>query len=258
MLTRSEAEALFLQNLRWIERVAAALCRRHGIDGAEADDVVAWVRMMVIEDDYAVLRRFRGESAVTTYLTVAISLLFREHRIRERGRWRPSAAAQRLGYAAVRLETLVRRDGYRLEEAARVLRSAGTTDLSDRELAVLLAALPARAPLRPVEVGSEALAGAPAPGAADPAEAAEADAERGAAEEALARALDALPAADRVVVRLRYWEGLSVADVARGLGVPQKPLYRTLERALRQMRDELERAGVSRETVRAVLGGGEP
>jgi RNA polymerase sigma factor for flagellar operon FliA len=255
MRTRSEAEALFLENLRWIERVAAALCRRHGIDGAEAEDAVAWVRMMVIEDDYAVLRRFRGDSAVTTYLTVAISLLFREHRIRERGRWRPSAAAQRLGYTAVRLETMVRRDGYRLEEAARVLRSAGTTDLSDRELAVLLAALPARAPLRPVEVGADPLAAALAPGG-DPAEEAEAESERGRAEEALARALDGLPAADRVVVRLRYWEGLSVAEVARVMGVPQKPLYRTLERALGRMRAELERAGVSRELVRAVLGGG--
>lgn len=258
MLTRNQAEALFLENLGWIERVAASLCRRHGIAGDEAEDVVAWVRTLVMEDDYVVLRKFRGESTVTTYLTVAVSLLFREHRIRERGRWRPSAAAQRLGHAAVRLETLVLRDGYRLDEAGAVLRSAGTTDLSDRELSALLAGLPPRGPLRPVEVGAEALAAEHAPGAGDPAEKAEAEAERAAAEQALARALEGLPAADRVVVRLRYWEGLSVADVARGLGVPQKPLYRTLERALKRLRAELQRAGVSRERVVALLGGGDP
>lgn len=258
MLTRSQAEALFLENLGFIERVTGALCRRHGIEGDEAEDVVAWVRLLVMEDDYAVLRKFRGESTVTTYLTMVLSLSFREHRIRERGRWRPSAAAQRLGHTAVRLETLVHRDGYRLEDAANVMRSAGTTDLSDRELATLLAALPRRAPLRPVQVDAQALEVAHAPGADDPAEAAEADAERTAAEEALDRALGGLPASDRVVVHLRYWEGLSVADVARGLGVPQKPLYRTLERALRRMRTELESAGVSRTLVRALLGGGDP
>lgn len=257
MLTRSEAEALFLENLGRIDRIAGALCWRHGIEGAEAEDVAAWVRLLLMEDDYAVLRKFRGESTITTYLTMAVSLLFREHRIRERGRWRPSAAAQRLGHAAVRLETLVQRDGYRLEDAAKVMRSAGTTDLSDRALAELLAALPRRAPLRPVQVGADALEAAADPGASDPAEAAEADAERRATEQALERALEGLPAADRVVVRMRYWEGLSVADVARGLGVPQKPLYRTLERALRRLRTELEGAGVSRGLVRALLGGGE-
>jgi RNA polymerase sigma factor (sigma-70 family) len=258
MLTRREAEVLFLENLGWIERVTAALCRRHGIDGDEAEDVVAWVRMLVMEDDYAVLRKFRGESTVTTYLTVAVSLLFREHRIRERGRWRPSAAAQRLGHAAVRLETMVYRDGYRLDDAAKVLRSAGATRLSDRELAELLAALPRRAPLRPVQVDGEALDRAPAGGADDPVEAAQADADRSMTEEALERALEALPDEDRVAVRMRYWEGLSVADVARGLGVPQRPLYRTLERALRRLRTELEGSGVSRGLVRALLGGDDP
>jgi RNA polymerase sigma factor for flagellar operon FliA len=258
MPTRSEAEALFLENLGWIDRVAASLCRRHGIEGADAEDVVASVRMMVMKDDYAILRKFRGESAVTTYLTMAVALLFREHRIRERGRWRPSAAAQRMGHAAVRLETMVERDGYTLHEAARVLRSAGTTDLSDLELSALLASLPRRAPLRPVQVGGQALADAHAPGAADPAEEAEAAAERGVAEAALDRALEGLPAGDRVAVRLRYWDGLSVADVARGLGVPQKPLYRTLERVLRRLRAELEGAGVSAERMRSLLGGDDP
>lgn len=258
MLTRSEAENLFLQHLGWIDRIAGSLCRRHGLEGDEAQDVVAWVRMVVMEDDYALLRRFRGESSVTTYLTVAVSLLFREHRIRERGRWRPSAAAHRMGPAVVRLETMVRRDGYPLDEAARVLRSAGTTALSDRELSAVLEKLPRRAPLRPVRTDAGALDSLPAPGAANPAEAAETEAEREAAEAALARALEGLSAQDQVVVRLRFWEGLSVADVARGLGLPQKPLYRTLERALRRLRTELERAGFSAERARALLGGDEP
>jgi DNA-directed RNA polymerase specialized sigma24 family protein len=44
-----------------------------------------------------------------------------------------------------------------------------------------------------------------------------------------------------------------VADIARRLDVPQKPLYRRLERALRTLRTALERAGVPVERVRAAL-----
>jgi RNA polymerase sigma factor for flagellar operon FliA len=70
---------------------------------------------------------------------------------------------------------------------------------------------------------------------------------------AVERALHQLPAEDQVMLRLRFWEGLSVADVARGLGVPQKPLYRRIERVLGQMRNLLEQSGLSAENVRAAL-----
>jgi DNA-directed RNA polymerase specialized sigma24 family protein len=52
---------------------------------------------------------------------------------------------------------------------------------------------------------------------------------------------------------MRYWEGTSVADIARALGLPQKPLYRRLERALAALRAALEAAGVSRHRTAACL-----
>lgn len=255
MTNRDDVEALFLANLGWIDRAVAALCRRQGLAGDDADDFASWARLRLIEDDYALLRKFRGESAVTTYLTVVLATLLREHRTRTLGRWRPSAAARRGGALAVRLERMVRREGYRLAEAGERLRTAGETTLPDRELARLLGGLPVRPPPRPVQAGPEALEAAPAPGGADEAaEGADAAAARQAAEAALERAMEGLPDEARLVLRLRYWEGLSVADVARGLGVAQKPLYRRIERALGRLRRALEAAGVSREQVRGLLG----
>lgn len=255
MPDRQTLEALFLENLAWIERAAASVCRRHGLSGDEAEDFASWAKMKMMEDDYAAFRKFRGESAITTYLTVVVAMLFRDYRVARRGRWRPSAAARRHGPVAVRLETLVHRDGYRLEQAAEMLRTAGETELSDRELAALLAELPPRAPMRPVEVGAEPLASAPGPARADERvleeEAAE---ERRAADEALTRALGRLPPEDRLILRMRFWEEMSVADVARGLDLPQKPLYRRIDRALAELRKHLEAAGISRERVRALLG----
>jgi RNA polymerase sigma factor for flagellar operon FliA len=254
MTDRTPAERLLLDHLPWIERACASLARRHGLAGDEADDFLSWARMRLLEDDCAILRKFRGECAVTTYLTVVLSTLFRNYRVREWGKWRPSAAARREGPLAVRLEALVKRDGYALEEAGERLRTAGATTLSDRELAALLARLPEHAPPRPVVADEAALAAAPAPGSADATVLrGEADARRAAGEAAVRGVVERLAPRDQVVFRMRFWEGLSVAQIARGLGVPQKGLYRRIERALARMKRDLERGGVSRESVRELL-----
>ena len=248
---RDECEAAFLANLDWIRQAMGALCRRYGMSGADAEDFASWATVRLVADDYAVLRQFRGESSLRTYLVVVVAMLHREYRSRSWGRWRPSAAAQRGGRVAVRLETLVHRDGYALSQAILRLRTAGETSLSDRQLAALFATLPRRAPGQQAETPLDLVAGVPDPRAADDELSAEEQgARRRAIEDALRRALDALPAEDRAIVRMRYWEGASVADVARALDLPQKPLYRRLERALLALRRALERAGVSRhETV---------
>lgn len=255
MPTRQDLEALFLRHLTWIDRIVASLCRRNSLAGADAEDFASWTRMKLVEDDYAVLGKFRGESALTTYLTVVISMLYREYRVSRWGRWRPSAAARRHGPLAVRLETLVHRDGYRLEQAAELLQTSGEAQASQGELARLLAQFPHRDALRPVEVGADLLEETPAPAAADDlAVRRETAAQRERLDRALAHAMEQLPAEDRVILRMRYWEGLSVADVARGLDLPQKPLYRRIDRALAQLRAELTAAGISREEVGSLIG----
>jgi RNA polymerase sigma factor (sigma-70 family) len=254
MPDRSELEALLTKNLGWVDRVAASVCRRHGLDPDESDEFAGWARMKLVEDDYAVLRKFRGESAITTYLTVVVTMLFRDYRVSRWGRWRPSAAAKRHGDLAVRLETLVYRDGCRMDQAGDMLRTAGHTDLPDRELMRLLATLPPRTGTRPMPVGDEPLESLPSAQSADEAVVAEeADGERRAAEDALRRALDTLPAEDRVIVRMRVCEGVSVADISRTLHLEQKPLYRRLERIYGRLREQMEGAGITREDVRRML-----
>jgi RNA polymerase sigma factor (sigma-70 family) len=254
MMGRQECEAAIVAHHGWIRQAAAALCRRYGMSGTEGEDFASWATLRLIDDDYAVLRKFRGESALRTYLVVVVAMLHREYRSRTWGRWRPSAAARRAGAIAVRLETLVHRDGYPLPQAIQQVRTAGETALSERQLAALFATLPRRAAARPAEALLDALADVPDPAGADDAvTASEHDATRLALGKALRAALDALPAEDRLIVQMRYWEGSSVADIARALGLAQKPLYRRLERALATLRRSLEAAGVSRHETSACL-----
>lgn len=255
MPDRAAAEALFLKHLDWIDKVASMACANHGVWGDDADDFTGWVRMKLIEDDYAVLRRFRGDAEPKTYLASVVVRHFFTWFRAERGRWRPSAAAERLGAPAVDVEKMVVRDGYSVAQAGERLRTAGRTALSDVELARLLAKLPTRAPLRPEvrepETGIDGTAG---DSRAD-AELVAAEAERRRAQliEALGVALEQLEPEEQLIVQLHFGQGFTLAAVARTLGLEQKPLYRRAERLRVRLRALLESAGLAGDDVRGLL-----
>jgi RNA polymerase sigma factor for flagellar operon FliA len=253
---RAASEALFLEHLPRIEKTIGLLGRRHGFRDAEGADLASWVKLRLIEDDYAVFQKFRGESSITTYLTVVIATLIQDYKVQKWGRWRPSAAALRKGKVGVRLEALVYRHGYQLSQAAELLRSCGDTTMSDRELAALLSELPRRGPPRPREVGDEALDARATSASADELVEHEADVEeRRTVEGALRTALEQMAPEDQCILTMRFWQDTSVADIARALNVPQKPLYRRLERAFVHLRRELVRQGISSERARMLIGG---
>jgi RNA polymerase sigma factor for flagellar operon FliA len=250
MSDQARFESTFVQHLALIDRIAAAMARRQGLSGDEAADMSSWIKLKLVENDYAAFRKFRGESSIGTYLTVVIAMLARDYRVQRWGRWRPSAAARRKGAIAIRLESLIHRQGYHLRQAAELLRTAGETQLSDRELAAMAAQLPVREPLRPVEVGAEPLASVATLRSADAGietESRQQEADR--ARRTLDRIMSELPVEDRLILRMHFWEGMSVADIARGLQLEQKPLYRRLERLLAALRQRLTQAGLTRELI---------
>jgi RNA polymerase sigma factor for flagellar operon FliA len=248
--SRVELEQLFLAELPRIDRVLARLCRQFGLFGDDADDFSSWARERLIENDYAVLAKFRGESSLSTYLTVVLARCLREYRIAKFGRWRPSAAARRRGIIAVHLEALVHRDGLALSQAGEMLRTAALTQASDKELGDLLMALPRRYRAR-TEIHLDARV-EPVDSASADYTVLESELEHDLAQtgDAIRNALDHLEPEDRVVVQMRFWEGLSVADIARALRLDQKPLYRRLERSLRELRARLESSGIDRTRLR--------
>ena len=259
MQDREQLEALFLANLSLIDRIIGAIANRHDLRGDDAAELSSWIRLRLVESDYAVFRKFRGESSIGTYLTVAITMMFRDYRVQQRGRWRPSAAARRRGPLAMRLESLLNRRRHTLREAAEVLRSEGATALSERELASIARELPERLPLRPVKVSEDnALGHATADRADEAIESENEERERRESKRALDEALLRLSSEDQIILRLRFWEGSSIADIARALSLAQKPLYRRLERALADLRKTLEEQGMSRERLRSLLEGIEP
>jgi DNA-directed RNA polymerase specialized sigma24 family protein len=256
MPARHDYEALFIDHLPFIERTIAAVTRVLALKGDDAEEYASWAKERLWDDDYLLLRKWREDSKLTTYLGVVLTNLGREFRVRRWGRWRPSAAALRLGHLGVRLETLVHRDGMRVEEAAELLRTRRETDKSDGEIKKIVAALPPRARSRRTEDAEIAAETIPADDQADAfTTTREALEERDTVYRTLRDAVGALTPEERVVITMHYFGGRSLADVARAVDVPQKPLYRLRDGALRRLRAQLAASGVTWEHVQGFFDG---
>jgi RNA polymerase sigma factor (sigma-70 family) len=248
------AEERFLEALEEIERAARFVARRAGLDAADADDLSATVKLRLIEDDYAILRRFGGRCSLATYVASIAHRICADEWAHVHGRWRPSAEARRLGQTAVVLEGLLRRDGRTLDEAVVLAQRVdpGLTRTAAVELTARLPERAARATLVPIESGHDR----PAGGAS--ADERVVDAENAAASDAASRAvretLTRMTAEDRIVLRMRFDEGLRVADIARMLACDQKQLYRRIDALIRTLREALLRAGIDAVTAHALIG----
>lgn len=232
-------EQLFLTNLPTIESLVQMVARQQRMSWPEAEEFASIVRLRLIENDYAIIRKFRGGSSLRTYLTVVIARQALDYRDACWGRWRPSRAARRLGRTAVTLEKLMVRDGLTLDEAWRTLPDAPVAPDAGR-LRAFAAGLQPR--LRRHYVSIDDLEEYCA-GAIDP----EVDGvmrdHRVSA--ALAGALRTLPPADSRLLRLRFDEGLSISSIARLEGLDQASLYRRVATLLRRLRRDLEARGIA-------------
>jgi RNA polymerase sigma factor (sigma-70 family) len=261
MTQPDEYETLFREQLPLIEKLLAAIVRRLGLRGDDADDYMSWARVRLWEHDYAILRKWRRECLLSTYLTIVLTNLGHDFLVQRNGRWRASAAAQRLGRVAILLERLLYRYHMPLAEAGEWLRTSGEATLSDRELSVLRDQLPDHATTwRATRADSPADA-VPPDTLPDDATAdarllaAETDSVRRAALRTLAAAIARLSPREQVVIRMFFLEGQTIADVSRALRVAQKPLYRIKDGALRSLQRYLKEAGMTAEVLRELLDG---
>jgi RNA polymerase sigma factor (sigma-70 family) len=243
---------LYSEHADTIESVLAYTRRAQRLSADDGDEFSSWARLKLLEGDDAILRKFQGNSSIKTFLVTVVQRLFLDWRIKEWGKWRPTADARRLGPVAIELEKLVLRDQIEFDQAADTLVAKGTA-LSRDECDRVWAGLPRR-PARQ-RTGEQELDNLPASlPAGDPVAAGENRASAQRASSALAEALPDLTPQEQLIIRLRYQDGFTVARIAQLIGEEQKPLYRRIEQILGRLRSTLVSAGVTAEEVRDLLG----
>jgi RNA polymerase sigma factor for flagellar operon FliA len=250
-LAAGNPKELFLENLGTIDEIVTFVANRHRLTQDEREELAAGVRLKLVDDDYAVLRKFAGRSSLKTYLAAVITRYLLDLRNERLGRWRPSVEARRRGPVAVLLERMMSRDGLTFEEAMESLRTNhGVRD--SRQALEAMCPLTVRPPRR--FVGEEHLDAATT---ADPETAAIArldrDAVKDEVETALRGVLSRRNPQERLILKLRFEDGFRIVKIATLLGLDQKSLYRQLDRIVAELRTSLEADGVDRAIVTAFL-----
>jgi RNA polymerase sigma factor (sigma-70 family) len=248
------AEELFLANVPTIDRIAAFICRRHHV-ADDAEEFAAQVKLDLIERNYEIVRKFEGRATFSTYLTTVMHRLFYQDRVREWGKWRPSAEAKRLGDGAIALEKLLTRDGFTFGEAVRKMTADGERSVA--ELEAIHLRLPPRQS-RPMLVSEDSVSDvASSVSAEDSLESHDREQSARAAVRVLDEVIATFDPEDRLILQLRFWHARRVADIATDLHLDQKKTYKRIDKLLARLRGALERAGLSRSIIEDVVTHGD-
>jgi RNA polymerase sigma factor (sigma-70 family) len=244
----------FVELLPVIDAVIRHVSSRARLSGDERAEFSSIVLLKLIENDYAVLRAFRRNSSVTTYLTAVVRRCLLDVRIKEWGKWRPTRVARRLGPLATTLERLVTRDNLPMQQVVPALKHHPAFKASSSEVWRLHEALPPRGPRRKqVELPSNLEVHDP--------HRADALIDAGHLEQqaarvriALTRVIASLPADDRRLLRLRFQDDLRIARIASMTGETPSSLYRRLSTLLTTVRVRLMEHRLTATDIRPLIG----
>ena len=243
---------LFETRYLCVGEILGYIARRHRLASEDREDFASFAMFKLVENDYARIRKFRGESQFNTYLTVVLQRLFLDYRTQKWGKWRPSTAAQRLGTVAMRLETLLYRDGFEFHEAREILLTSMECDRTEEELWELAGKLPRRE--RFFCVDEEVLARLGTTRSVDDYDRHEAASLLGDLESQLKDATEDLSSEDRLLLKMRFDQGLSVPEIAMVVNLKPKTIYARITRLLKRIRCRLEQSGVRWETLESLVG----
>jgi RNA polymerase sigma factor (sigma-70 family) len=215
-----------------LDTVIRAVARRRRLAGSDLQDFAQIVHLKLLERRYDAFSTFRGDSSLRTYLTVVVTRILLDWRNARYGKWRPSAAAARLGPVGIGLERLTARDGHTMDEAVEILRQA--TGVERAELRNVAERLPRRITRR--EVPPEQAPLALSEPFRDPIAAREHLEQAHQVRRALRRAYLTLPPDDQRLLTLRYQRAMTVRQIGKHLEIDPKALYRRFDRLASKLR----------------------
>jgi RNA polymerase sigma factor for flagellar operon FliA len=237
-------EHLFKDRLDKIQAVIKRVCRRHHASDDEEDEFRSLAYIKLIEDDYRVLREYKGRSTIEGYLNVVLEREFLDFRIDKWGKFRPSREAERMGPVAVLLEKLLVRERLTFDEACEVLKTNHKVTETREALWEMYGRLPVRLDRRPESEQVLAYVRDSGPLPDEAYEESQYDKQRARAYDALARGIQTLEMDDQLIVQLMFYDGWKQVEIARFLRENEKRFYRRVEAILEKLKRFLQLEGV--------------
>jgi hypothetical protein len=225
-----------------VARLVQDIARHYHLAAHEITEFSTLVEHTLERNDYELLRAFDRRSAWETYISTVVTRLFFEFQLELWGQWRPSAASQVLGPAAMLLEELVLRDHLPLADAIDLMRTTHRVDLSPHRIELLARELhlPGHRDLHEPSTASGAIAEAEL-------------AHEPAIRVALSDAIALLSPEDRLLLAMRYVDRQPITRIAKILRAAPRPLQRQIEQAKEVLRSSLLTQQIAIQDVDALL-----
>ncbi len=238
-----------------VSAVIGQTAKRYHLSADDREELRSYVFLKLIEDDGRRLKRFRGESSFRTYLVVVIKRLYIDLRIRQRGRWRPSATAQQGGAVLEKVEQLIYRDGYSAGEAYEYLTTNLSLDIGRDAFDGILGQL-RRQPSPTFETGQDLDAVSDNRYRADASlDASEKEQHAVLLERAWDAFAETLTGDDRLIWALHFDDHVKSARIAQVLRCPVENVYTRVDRLKQRARRHFENAGITPALLRSGSGG---
>lgn len=243
---------------QWIhaaDGAARMTARRRRLAPDDLDDLRSELWLKILRDDQKMLRKFAGRGSLRAFLNTVADRCLLDRRINTLGKWRPSQTARRIGPVGVALDRLTRRDGFSMDQAIHTLSNNTALRMGDiRAASRVLEASHSRPSRRTVPLDDAVELPSRTPSAESTLETARTLQQSVRVRATLIRCLENLSLDDRRLLRRRFAEGVSVADIARADGGDQKALYRQLQGVLTRLRVQVEQSGVTADEALGLLG----
>jgi RNA polymerase sigma factor for flagellar operon FliA len=248
-----DAAEYYADHVKQINEAISIICRKHAMQDDEEKDFAQQVHLQLIENDYRILRSYKGNSSLKTYLHTVISRIFIDQ---VRVKWHPSAEAKRMGEPVVALEKLIYRDQYTLHEACQILAAIPSTAIDENAAHDMLGRLHFKTPrLNILDDSEELLRRIPDP-APDP--------ETRLAQKQLHRKkrkvialigniILLLSGEEKLLIKLLFIDGHRISEIARLLRKDDRQLYKRTQSILRKLREAMADAEIAPSDLREVL-----
>lgn len=243
---------LFEDSLPRIKRLMQQVCRKKRFSPADCEDFCSWAVTRLIENDYQKLAGYRGRGPFRCYLATVIARLGMDYCDKLWGKWRPTAAARRLGRAAIALERLLIRDQLAWSEAVQSIQES--QGVSEERLETIYALLPNR-PVRRLEDEKDLHLVASQSG--NPHRellAKELKQQWLVVEQLLEKALSSLTEEENLILKLHFRDGIPLSKISQMLDLEEN-IYHLKDRILRRLRQDLEDEGIQPEVLRLLFEG---
>lgn len=232
-----------------VDTVRFVAARNH-LTRDTADELRSRVMVHLASNDYGVLRRWRGDSTLQTYLVAVVGNVYLDLRNQEWGKAKPPAVARREGPVAMLLWRLTHRKRLSFDEAVSLMLTQYEVPATREDLWALYQQFPPTRGRYFVDVNE--LADREQPGSDADALVQQRDLDTLAArvDRALSTALQDLAPDDQLILKLFFCDGMTRAGIARVMHLDQPRLYPRFLRLLETLRQALVAQGVGPDDVR--------